>query len=58
VPTWIVAASFWIVGSIGCMGLAFGLDMKVLGVWIGLAITLFVVASLLCARLHHQTRWT
>jgi MATE family multidrug resistance protein len=31
VPTWIVAASFWIVGSIGCMGLAFGLDMKALG---------------------------
>jgi MATE family multidrug resistance protein len=53
VPTSIVAASFWIVGSIGCLGLAFGLDMKALGVWIGLAVTLFVLAAFLCARLHH-----
>ena len=58
VPTWIVAASFWIVGSIGCIGLSFGLDMKALGVWIGLAVALCMLAVLLCVRLHRVMRST
>ncbi len=53
-----IVQRFWIVGSIGCVGLAFGLDMKALGIWIRLAVTLFVLAALPCARLHGLVRST
>ena len=51
-----MAAGFWLVGFPACIALAFGLDMKALGVWIGLAIALAATAVMLTARFFRLTR--
>jgi MATE family multidrug resistance protein len=53
---WIMAAGFWLVGLPVCLGLAYMLDMKALGIWIGLAIALVATATMLCLRFLRITR--
>jgi len=49
-PMWIAGASYWLAGAPVCVWLAFGLHMKGLGIWIGLAFGLFVAAAAMCWR--------
>ena len=49
-PMWIAGASYWLVGFPICLALGFGLDMKGMGVWIGLAFGLLVAAVALIWR--------
>lgn len=49
-PMWIAGLSYWLAGFPVCLWLAFGWHMKGVGVWIGLAIGLFVAATLMCGR--------
>jgi len=55
-PMWIAAASYWLAGFPVCMLLGFGLNMKGLGIWIGLAFGLLVAAVLLVARFWYLSR--
>jgi MATE family multidrug resistance protein len=49
-PMWIAGASYWLVGFPMCVALGFGLKMRGLGIWIGLAFGLLVAAVLLLWR--------
>jgi len=49
-PMWIAGGSYWLAGAPVCVWLAFGLHMKGLGIWIGLAFGLFVAAAAMCGR--------
>lgn len=51
IPLWLTAASFWAVGFPACIGLAFVAHLGALGIWIGMAVALFVAAAALSARL-------
>jgi len=55
-PMWIAGLSYWLGGFPVCIWLAFGLHMKGLGIWIGLATGLFVAAVLMCARFWYLSR--
>jgi MATE family multidrug resistance protein len=50
VPMAIAAFSYWVVGLLTAVGLAFGLGWKGVGIWTGLATGLAVVAVLLLGR--------
>lgn len=49
-PMWIAGASYWLAGAPMCVWLAFGLHMKGLGIWYGLAFGLFVAAAAMTTR--------
>jgi MATE family multidrug resistance protein len=55
-PMWIAGASYWLAGFPVCFGLGFGLGMKGLGIWIGLAFGLLVAAVALTARFYFLAR--
>ncbi len=56
VPLLIAAVSYWGAGFGASCGLAFGLDLGAIGVWIGLSIGTTVFALLLWWRFHALTR--
>jgi MATE family multidrug resistance protein len=49
-PMWVAGASYWLAGAPMCALLGFGLGMRGLGIWLGLAFGLLVAAVLLTAR--------
>jgi MATE family multidrug resistance protein len=49
-PMWLAGASYWLAGAPMCMWLAFGLGLKGLGIWLGLAFGLIVAAITLTTR--------
>jgi multidrug resistance protein, MATE family len=49
-PMWVAGASYWLAGAPMCVLLGFGLGMKGLGIWLGLAFGLLVAAILLTTR--------
>jgi multidrug resistance protein, MATE family len=49
-PMWLAGASYWLAGAPMCAFLGFGLGMKGLGIWLGLAFGLLVAALLLTTR--------
>ena len=49
-PMWVAGASYWLAGAPMCALLGFGLGMKGLGIWLGLAFGLLVAAVLLTNR--------
>jgi MATE family multidrug resistance protein len=49
-PMWVAGASYWLAGAPMCAFLGFGLRMKGLGIWLGLAFGLLVAAVLLTTR--------
>jgi len=51
-PMWIAGTSYWLIGFPICLWLGFGLDMKGLGVWYGLAAGLMVATVALVWRFH------
>ncbi|HVV65209.1 MAG TPA: MATE family efflux transporter [Rhizomicrobium sp.] len=55
-PMWIAGGSYWLAGFPVCVALGFGLGMKGLGIWIGLAFALLVAASTMCWRFWHLSR--
>ncbi|MGA2953309.1 MAG: MATE family efflux transporter, partial [Caulobacteraceae bacterium] len=55
-PMFIAGAAYWLVGAPSCFALAFGLGLRGLGIWIGLAIGLAAAAVLLTARFLILTR--
>jgi MATE family multidrug resistance protein len=55
-PMWIAGACYWLVGAPVCAWLAFGLGLKGLGIWIGLAFALLVAAAAMCARFWYLSR--
>jgi MATE family multidrug resistance protein len=55
-PMWIAGGSYWLAGFPVCLWLAFGLHLKGLGIWMGLAFGLFVAAAALCMRFWYLTR--
>jgi MATE family multidrug resistance protein len=55
-PMWIAGACYWLVGAPVCAWLAFGLGLKGLGIWIGLAFALLVAAASMCARFWYLSR--
>ncbi|HEY3778397.1 MAG TPA: MATE family efflux transporter [Rhizomicrobium sp.] len=55
-PMWIAGLSYWLAGFPVCLWLAFGWHLKGLGIWIGLAIGLFVAAILMFGRFWHLSR--
>ncbi|HTQ14758.1 MAG TPA: MATE family efflux transporter [Rhizomicrobium sp.] len=55
-PMWIAGGSYWLAGAPMCAWLAFGLHMKGLGIWIGLAFGLLVAAAAMTARFWFLSR--
>jgi len=55
-PMWIAGASYWLAGAPVCLLFAFGLHMKGLGIWIGLAFGLLVAAGAMTARFWYLSR--
>jgi MATE family multidrug resistance protein len=55
-PMWIAGASYWLAGFPVCMWCAFGLGLKGLGIWYGLAFGLLVAAILMCWRFWRLSR--
>jgi MATE family multidrug resistance protein len=49
-PMWLAGASYWLAGAPMCALLGFGLGMKGLGIWLGLAFGLLIAAVSLCTR--------
>ncbi len=49
-PMWIAGTSYWLAGFPMCVALGFGLKMRGLGIWLGLAFGLLVAAVLLVWR--------
>jgi MATE family multidrug resistance protein len=49
-PMWIAGASYWLAGAPMCALLGFGLHMRGLGIWIGLAFGLLIAAASLSTR--------
>ena len=52
-PMWLAGASYWLAGAPMCAFLGFGLGLKGLGIWLGLAFGLLVAAILLTYALPH-----
>jgi MATE family multidrug resistance protein len=55
-PMWIAGGAYWLCGFPMCVALGFGLGMKGLGVWLGLAFALIVAAMALIWRFHTLSR--
>jgi len=55
-PLILAGVSYWLVGAPICIGLAVGLHMQGLGVWIGLAAALAVAAAAMCTRFYWLSR--
>jgi MATE family multidrug resistance protein len=55
VPTVITFIAYWVVGLPMCYFLGFVLDLKHIGIWIGLTSSLFVSASLLSWRFYAKS---
>ena len=55
-PLILAGVSYWLVGAPICVGLAVGLRMQGLGVWIGLAAALAVAAGAMCTRFYYLSR--
>jgi MATE family multidrug resistance protein len=55
-PMWIAGASYWLAGAPVGLWFAFGMHMKGLGIWIGLAFGLFVAAAAMCWRFWFLSR--
>lgn len=55
-PMWISGASYWLAGFPMCLLLAFGLHMRGLGIWLGLAFALLVAAAAMCGRFYYLSR--
>jgi MATE family multidrug resistance protein len=55
-PMWVAGASYWLAGAPMCALLGFGLGMKGLGIWLGLAFGLLVAAVLLTTRFARLSR--
>jgi len=55
-PLILAGVSYWLVGAPICVGLAVGLHMRGLGVWIGLATALAVAAGAMCSRFYYLSR--
>ena len=55
-PLILAGVSYWLVGAPICIGLAVGLHMQGLGVWIGLATALAVAAAAMCSRFYFLSR--
>jgi MATE family multidrug resistance protein len=55
-PMWIAGASYWLAGAPMCVWLGFGLGLKGLGIWIGLAFALLVAAVAMCTRFWYLSR--
>lgn len=49
-PMFLAAGSYWLAGFPACLLFGFGLGLKGLGIWIGLAFGLLVAAVAMCAR--------
>jgi MATE family multidrug resistance protein len=50
VPMILAGGAYWLAGAPMCFVLAFGLHMRGMGVWIGLAFGLAVAAAVMCGR--------
>ncbi len=55
-PMLLAGLSYWLVGAPTCFGLALGLHLGGIGVWIGLAAGLATAAMTLCSRFYLLTR--
>jgi MATE family multidrug resistance protein len=55
-PMWIALGSYWLAGFPVCILFGFGLHMKGLGIWIGLAFGLFVAAITMCWRFWYLSK--
>jgi MATE family multidrug resistance protein len=55
-PMWIAGASYWLAGFPACLLLAYHFHLRGLGVWYGLAFSLFVAAAGLIARFYVLAR--
>jgi len=55
VPLLFSALSFWVVGFVSCLWLAFPMGLGAIGVWIGLSLSTAVYAGLLVWRFHVLT---
>jgi MATE family multidrug resistance protein len=55
-PMWIAGGSYWIAGFPVCLLLGFGLHLRGLGIWIGLAFALLVAAITMCWRFWRLSR--
>lgn len=55
-PLILAGVCYWLVGAPICVGLAVGLHMQGLGVWIGLATALAAAAGAMCARFYYLSR--
>lgn len=55
-PMFIAAGSYWLVGAPVSLALGYGLHMRGLGVWIGMAVGLAAAAIAMVARFHQLTR--
>lgn len=55
-PMWIAGASYWLAGFPVCIWFAFGLHLKGLGIWYGLAFGLLVAAAAMCGRFWFLSR--
>ena len=55
-PMWIAGGSYWLAGAPVCALLAFGMHMRGLGIWIGLAFGLFVAAVTMCWRFWYLSK--
>ena len=51
-PMWIAGGSYWLVGFPTCFALGIWLDMKGLGIWMGLAVALLVASAAMCGRFY------
>ncbi|MGC1480655.1 MAG: MATE family efflux transporter [Chthoniobacterales bacterium] len=56
IPAWIALGAYWVVALPLGAGLAFGLDLGAVGVWLGLTTGLLIAAVLLGGRIWRKTR--
>ena len=55
-PMLIAGGGYWLVGFPACYVLGFWFHLKGFGVWLGLALALFVVAAGMCARFRYLAK--
>lgn len=55
-PMWIAGGAYSLAGLPMCLWLGFGLHLKGLGIWLGLAFGLLIAATALCTRFWYLTR--